>query len=51
MKMIPYYGFKIALTPNDKSKRAALQFAKHDCIINDKSYHSILIIHSYSNSE
>jgi len=39
MKMGEYFGYKIALSPNDKSSRAAYRFAKKECVIYDKSYY------------
>ena len=42
MRMINYHGFKIALTPNNKSFRSAYRHSQHGCIMTDLSYfHSL----------
>ena len=38
MKMISYYGFKIAYTPNNKSFRSAYRYTRHSCTVTDVSY-------------
>jgi ribonuclease P/MRP protein subunit POP1 len=38
MRMVPYYGFKIAYTPNNKSFRSAYRFTRHSCTVSDVSY-------------
>ena len=44
MKMIEYFGYKIAEKPNDKSDRAAYRFTKKECVIYDKSYMHFVMI-------
>ncbi len=44
MKMQRYFGYKIAQTPNEKSSRACFRYAKHDCLIYDKSYMHLAIL-------
>ncbi len=42
MKMIEYFGYKIALKPNDKSTRACYRFSNYSCCIMDFSYYEIM---------
>lgn len=39
MHMTKIWGYNIAKTPNDKSKRACYRFAKNDCVVYDMSYY------------
>ena len=42
MKMMDYFGFRVALHPNDKSQRACYRFFQHDAVMYDLSYYGIL---------
>jgi len=44
MKMVRYFGYKVAWSPNDKGTRACLRFASRDCCLYDKSYQLGLLI-------
>lgn len=44
MRMVNYYGYKVALSPNNKSFRSAYRFSKHSCTLSDLSfYHTITL--------
>jgi ribonuclease P/MRP protein subunit POP1 len=44
MRMIDYYGFKVAFTPNNKSFRSAYRYTRHSCTLTDMSYmHAICL--------
>lgn len=49
MRMINYYGFKVALTPNNKSFRSAYRHTKHGCTIADLSYYYAVTLISKEN--
>lgn len=49
MRMINYYGFRVAFTPNNKSFRSAYRYSKHGCTLTDLSYFMALVL-SHSNS-
>ena len=42
MKMIDYFGYKVALHPTNKNTRAIYRFSKWDSIMTDLSYYEIL---------
>jgi len=42
MKMIDYFGYKVAKHPNNKNTRAIYRFSKWDSIMMDLSYYEIL---------
>nr|ABV48774.1 ribonucease P subunit Pop1 [Tetrahymena pyriformis] len=44
MRMIKYFQYKIARTPNEKGDRACYRFANHDCTVYDRSYYEFLFI-------
>lgn len=44
MKMLQYFSYKIAETPNEKGTRACYRFAKNECIVYDKSYYEIIYL-------
>lgn len=44
MHMIPYFGYKVAESPNDKSDRASYRFAKNQSILYDRSYYTVVVV-------
>ncbi|KAL4481569.1 hypothetical protein ABPG74_007658 [Tetrahymena malaccensis] len=44
MRMIKYFQYKIARTPNEKGDRACFRFANHDCTVYDRSYYEFIFI-------
>lgn len=41
MKMIDYYGFKVAEKANEKNWRAVHRYESHSCCVNDISYYVV----------
>ena len=46
MRMVNYYGFKVAFTPNNKSFRSAYRHGQHGCTLVDLSYFYSLTLES-----
>ena len=44
MRMVNYYKYKIAYTPNDKSFRSGYRHFRHNCCLLDLSYLQCLSI-------
>jgi ribonuclease P/MRP protein subunit POP1 len=50
MKMLQYWGYKIAYKCNERAERASyrflliLRFAKNDCLLHDISYYGLIVI-------
>ena len=44
MHMTSYFGYKIALHKNDKSKRASYRFARNSSVVYDRSYYEFIFI-------
>lgn len=42
MRMVGYYGYKIAFTPNNKSFRSAYRHFRHNTCLVDLSYYNCL---------
>jgi ribonuclease P/MRP protein subunit POP1 len=46
MRMVEYFGYKIAECPNDKSGRACYRFARYAACLVDLSYYEIMMLTS-----
>jgi hypothetical protein len=42
MRMVEYYGYKIAQTPSNKCFRSAYRYFRHNCCLIDLSYFNCL---------
>ena len=45
MKMEEYFGYKVALNPNDKSDRACYRFSNYGCCLMNLSFYETLLVH------
>lgn len=45
MRMVEYYGYKIAQTSNNKCFRSAYRHFRHNCCLLDLSYFNCLSLH------
>ena len=51
MRMVSYYGFKVAFTPNNKSFRSAYRHSQHGCTLADLSYYYSLTLEATKQTE
>ena len=51
MRMVNYYGFKVAFTPNNKSFRSAYRHSQHGCTVSDLSYYYSLTLEATQQTE